>query len=128
MKKLRVILCLVFYASMSLLVPTNLLGDSYTHETVHIKADYQGHGQVDRSNSLYVYEFIIRELGSIELEYNGLDSPDIYIVDSNGQIITWVQTNAYSSTEHLSVPTNPGKYAIIICSDNYYGEGVFTVN
>lgn len=113
---------------MSLLVPTNLLGDSYTHETVHIKADYQGHGQIDRSISLYVYAFIIRELGSIELEYNGLDSPDIYIVDSNGQIITWVQTNAYSSTEHLSVPTNPGKYAIIICSDKYYGEGVFTVN
>lgn len=83
---------------------------------------------VDRSISLYTIEaFIFPATGIVEVNLSDIGMAEVYVVDSNNQIVDYDSVNTViPSTVYLST-NGPGTYCLIIISDNCYAEGYFTI-
>ena len=101
--------------------------DSETHEIVHIKVSSQGRGEVDRGIFQNGNAWYSSDMSIIQVEYDGIESPNIYVLAPNGTIWGTESTCGSSAIISIQAPTLPGLYALVIMADNYYGEGYFTV-
>lgn len=124
MKKLFFILLSVLFSAI---LQSSIYSDSGTHETVVIKGSYQGEGGVERGLFVNVDVTILWDIDQIEVSYDGITSPCIYVVDSYGNIVSCIAIQSSSSIEYIPTPTAKGIYRIVIWSNQYYGEGTFTV-
>ena len=101
--------------------------DSETHEVIHVKASSQSRGEVDRGNFQNVNAWYSSDMSVIQVEYDGIESPNIYVLAPNGTIFSADSTYGSSAIISIQAPTLPGIYALVIMADNYYGEGYFAV-
>ena len=84
--------------------------------------------KVERSLPAYVEAVIDYDMQIIEMTCYGLSQAEVYIVDSLGQIFSTRTINSDTDPSVvLEAPTAPGTYWLVIMSDNYYGEGEFSV-
>ena len=101
--------------------------DSETHEVIHVKASSLSRGEVDRGNFQNVNAWYSSDMSVIQVEYDGIESPNIYVLAPNGTILGTESTCGSSAIISIQAPTLPGLYALVIMADNYYGEGYFAV-
>lgn len=122
-KLLSFAICMMFCTGV---MATNLQ-NSETHEFVHIKASSQNRGEVDRGNFQNVSTWYSSDMNVIQVKYDGIESPNIYVIAPNGAIFSAESTYGSSAIISIQAPTRSGIYALVIMADNYYGEGYFTV-
>lgn len=81
-----------------------------------------------RDISSNVKAYINYDTGMLELECYGIGDADIYIVDSKDQVVDQMTMFDGTSIAFLPVPEIAGDYVLVIWSEKYYGEGVFTIS
>lgn len=64
---------------------------------------------------------------TIEVEHSGIGSPVVYILDINGNILSYNQSNSISNNITISLPQTEGTYNVLIQSQVYSGIGVFYI-
>lgn len=108
-------------------MPNRLSDDAKSRIETVIKI-VTGGLDVDRSISLYTIEaFIFPATGIVEVNLSDIGMAEVYVVDSNNQIVDYDSVNTdIPSTVYLST-NGPGTYCLIIISDNCYAEGYFTI-
>lgn len=108
-------------------MPNRLSDDAKSRIETVIKI-VTGGLDVDRSISLYTIEaFIFPATGIVEVNLSDIGMAEVYVVDSNNQIVDYDSVNTViPSTVYLST-NGPGTYCLIIISDNCYAEGYFTI-
>ena len=83
--------------------------------------------EIMRDISSSVKAYINHDAGMLELECYGIGDADVYIIDSNNQVIDQIILFDGTPTAFLPIPEEPGNYVLVIWSDKYYGEGEFIV-
>lgn len=82
----------------------------------------------EKERSLKIIECYLNRLeNTIEVEYSGIGTPVVYILDINGNILSYHQSNCISNNITISLPQTEGTYNVIIQSQVYYGIGVFYI-
>ena len=82
----------------------------------------------EKERSLKIVECYLNRLeNTIEVEYSGIGTPVVYILDINGNILSYHQSNCLSNNITISLPQTEGTYNVIIQSQIYYGIGVFYI-
>lgn len=65
---------------------------------------------------------------TVEVNIGSLESANVYIVNSNQQIVDYLFIDSNNGTNVIELQTNgPGDYLLIIESDDFYAEGMFTI-
>jgi hypothetical protein len=85
------------------------------------------HTDIMRDISYNVSAYINYDSDLLELECYGIGDADIYIVDSNNQVIDQIIVFDGTPTSYIPVPEEHGNYVLVIWSEKYYGEGFFTI-
>ena len=85
------------------------------------------HTEIMRDISINVRVFADYTSRILELESYGIGDFDVYIVDSKNQIVDQMTLCDDISTCLIPMPEVSGNYVLVIWSDKYYGEGVFTI-
>lgn len=108
-------------------MPNRLSDDAKSRIETVIKI-VTGGLDVDRSISFYTIEaFVFPATGIVEVNLSDIGMAEVYVVDSNNQIVDYDSVNTdIPSTVYLST-NGPGTYYLIIISDNCYAEGYFTI-
>lgn len=108
-------------------MPNRLSDDAKSRIETVIKI-VTGGLDVDRSISFYTIEaFVFPATGIVEVNLSDIGMAEVYVVDSNNQIVDYDSVNTdIPSTVYLST-NGPGTYCLIIISDNCYAEGYFTI-
>ena len=97
-----------------------------TSKEIHIVRSTQ-HTEIMRDISTNVRAYADYNSGILELECYGIGDFDIYIVDSNNQIVDQMTVFDGMSSCLIPMPEVLGNYLLVIWSDKYYGEGIFTI-
>lgn len=71
--------------------------------------------------------YLSRSENTIEVEHSGIGSPVVYILDINGNILSYNQSNSISNNITISLPRTEGTYNVLIQSQVYSGIGVFYI-
>ena len=71
--------------------------------------------------------YLSRSEKTIEVEYSGIGTPVVYILDINGNILSYHQSNSISNNITISLPQTEGTYNVLIQSQVYSGIGVFYI-
>jgi len=71
--------------------------------------------------------YLSRSENTIEVEHSGIGSPVVYILDINGNILSYNQSNSISNNITISLPQTEGTYNVLIQSQVYSGIGVFYI-
>ena len=122
MKRFLTILTMMFI-SITLLADNDKPKDS--RKEIYIVNSTQCN-KIMRDISPSVNAYINYGSGVLELECYGI--ADVYIVDSNNQVVDQIILLDGSPTTFLPMPEEPGNYVLVIWSDKYYGEGEFIAN
>jgi len=85
------------------------------------------HTEIMRDISYNVRAYINYDSELLELECYGIGDADIYIVDSNNQVIDQIIVFDGTPTSYIPMPEEHGNYVLVIWSEKYYGEGFFTI-
>ena len=85
------------------------------------------HTEIMRDISINVRVFADYTSGILELECYGIGDFDVYIVDSKNQIVDQMTVCDVMSQCFILMPAVSGNYVLVIWSDKYYGEGIFTI-
>lgn len=85
------------------------------------------HTDIMRDISYNVSAYINYDSGVLELECYGIGDADVYIVDSVNQVVDQMIVLDGTSTAFIPVPEVAGNYVLVIWSEKYYGEGIFTI-
>lgn len=83
--------------------------------------------EIMRDISYNVRAYINYDSELLELECYGIGDADIYIVDSKDQVVDQMTMFDGTSIAFIPVPEVAGNYVLVIWSEEYYGEGMFTV-
>lgn len=97
-----------------------------TRKEIYIVGEKQ-HTDIMRDISYNVSAYINYDSGVLELECCGIGDADVYIVNSVNQVVYQMLVLDGTSTAFIPVPTVAGNYVLVIWSEKYYGEGMFTV-
>lgn len=100
--------------------------DVVLKELIVIVKEHQTTTDVDRTIGFEPNAYLLRDMNLLEI--NNACSSTIFIVNSSNQIVDQFSVSGFNSVEYLPAPTTAGVYTLVIWSDTYYGEGVFTVN
>ena len=67
------------------------------------------------------------EIKPIMVELHYIENANIYILDRRNNIVN--ETIAFDGNETLSLPApnERGNYTLVIVNQNYYGEGLFSI-
>lgn len=84
------------------------------------------HTDIMRDISYNVSAYINYDSDLLELECYGVGDAEVYIVDSENQVVDQMTVLDGTSIVYIPVPTVAGNYVLVIWSDKYYGEGFFT--
>lgn len=72
--------------------------------------------------------YLFRDSQTIVVSVGSIESANVYIVNSNQQIVDYQFTDSNNGTNVIELQTNgPGDYLLIIESDDFYAEGMFTI-
>ncbi len=85
------------------------------------------HTDIMRDISYNVRAYINYDSDLLELKCYGIGDADIYIVDSKDQVVDQMTMFDGTSIAFIPVPEVAGNYVLVIWSEEYYGEGMFTV-
>ena len=84
-------------------------------------------GGIDRTMMPFVNATLYPELSTIMVELHYIENANIYILDRCNNIVN--ETIAFDGNETLSLPApnERGNYTLVIVNQNYYGEGLFSI-
>jgi hypothetical protein len=82
---------------------------------------------IERSLDQYVDAYLNLNSNTIEIDFSGLEDGEIYVVDSNNNIIESIIVTLGMTSAILSAPVENGYYYLIVSCSNFYGEGVFKI-
>lgn len=85
-------------------------------------------GDRDRSGFFNVEAYLCLNDGVIEISAIGIGEADIYIVDANSRTIFCSVLTEDMMLSSVPIPNLAGNYTLVIWSDCYYGESMFTIN
>lgn len=71
--------------------------------------------------------YLSRSDNTVEVEYYGIGAPIVYILDANGNILSYNPANGTSGNIIINLPQEQGVYTVLIQSQTYCGEGVFYI-
>lgn len=71
--------------------------------------------------------YLSRTENTIRVEYSGIGIPVVYILDVNGNILSYNLTNGISGNIIINLPQAQGIYTVLIQSQVYCGEGIFYI-
>ena len=71
--------------------------------------------------------YLSRSENTISVEYSGIGIPLVYILDINGNILSYHQSNSITNNITVSLPHTEGTYNVLIQSQVYSGIGVFNI-
>lgn len=74
-----------------------------------------------------IYAYLNLSTGFVEVEYYGINDLEIYIMDSEYNIVQNEGSSPGSTSIYLTIPETSGIYTIIISSSEFYGEGYFVI-
>lgn len=74
-----------------------------------------------------IYAYLNLSTGFVEVEYYGINNLEIYIMDSEYNIVQNEGSSPGSTSIYLTIPETSGIYTIIISSSEFYGEGYFVI-
>lgn len=94
-------------------------------KTIVINKNAHGSATVDRSIFSDVKAFLCEETHAVEIDFFEVSKGDIYIMDSNGEIVAY--DTITSSHQILDAPMHKGNYCLIIDSPSLYAEGLFYI-
>lgn len=83
--------------------------------------------KIMRDLSSSVNAYINYETGFLELECYGVGDANVYVVDSNNQTVEQMIVFDGTHAAFIPMPEESGNYVLVIWSNNYYGEGIFTI-
>ena len=125
MKKALSIILAVFCIS---LIHTYADNDKSNQCTVQIEVKkYLWQQGIERSLDQYVDAYLNLNSNTIEIDFSGLEDGEIYVVDSNNNIIESIIVTLGMTSSILSAPVEKGYYYLIVSCSNFYGEGVFKI-
>ena len=80
----------------------------------------------DRS-LMYVECLYDKSTNVLEIEYSGIETPVVYVIDANENIV-WLQSSERMSNKLIvNLPPIQGTYRLIIQSRVYCGEGILHI-
>lgn len=127
MKKVLSIILTVFCISISSLY-TYADNDNSNQCTVQIDVKkYPWQQGIERSLDQYVDAYLYSHSNTIQINFSGLEDGEIYVVDSNNNIIESIIVTLGMTSAILSAPVEKGYYYLIVSCSNFYGEGVFKI-
>ena len=108
-------------------MPNRLSDDAKSRIETVIKI-VTGGLDVDRSINFYTIEaFVFPATGIVEVNLSNIGMAEVYVVDSNNQIVDYDSVNTdISSSVYLST-NGSGNYYVIIASATHYAEGAFAI-
>ena len=118
----------LFFALFILIGVSSFANNDDKNKTkVTIRTEIVGNigDDIDRSISGIVTVYMDQIF--LEINYFGVGDPEVYLVNSSNQIVDQFSLSNNNSVEYLPLPSTPGRYSIIICSDTFYGEGYFVI-
>lgn len=125
MKKALSIILAVFCIS---LLHTYADNDKSNQCTVQIEVKkYLWQQGIERSLDQYVDAYLNLNSNTIEIDFSGLEDGEIYVIDSNNNIIESIIVTLGMTSAILSAPVENGYYYLIVSCSNFYGEGVFKI-
>ena len=125
MKKVLSIILAIFCIS---LLHTYADNDNSNQCTVQIDVKkYPWQQGIERSMDQYVDAYLYLHSNTIEINFSGLGDGEIYVVDSNNNIIESIIVTLGMTSAILSSPVEKGYYYLIFSCSNFYGEGVFEI-
>lgn len=83
--------------------------------------------EIMRDISSSVKAYINYDAEVLEIECYGIGNADIYIVNSNNQVVDQMTVFDGTSIAYIPVPEVDGNYVLVIWAETYYGEGEFIV-
>ena len=97
-----------------------------TRKEIYIVGEKQ-HTDIMRDISYNVSAYINYDSDLLELKCYGVGDAEVYIVDSENQVVDQMTVLDGTSTAFIPVPEVAGNYVLVIWSEKYCGEGMFTV-
>lgn len=97
-----------------------------SRKEIYIVRELQNN-EIMRDISSTVNAYINYDLSILELECYGIGDADVFVVDSNNQIVEQIIVFEGIHTAFIPLPEKYGNYVLVIWSDNYYGEGTFQI-
>ena len=82
--------------------------------------------RLERSLGSDIKAYVCEDTGTIEVELYEVRQADICIIDSKDNTVDYCTTNGQQFVM-LDMPDTPGTYLLVICSEELYAEGIFTV-
>lgn len=114
--------CLFFYYDAY----SKSSGNRKVIKTIVINKNAHGSATVDRSFFSDIKAYLCEETHTIEIDFFDVCEGDIYIIDSNSEIVAY--DTITSSHQVLDVSIYKGNYSLIIDSPTLYAEGLFCVD
>lgn len=122
-KYLLIALCLICGLCVS--SADNIVGVEKIYVSIYDDIDQKD--QYHRSLPL-IEAYLFRDSQTIVVSVGSIESANVYIVNSNQQIVDYQFTDSNNGTNVIELQTNgPGDYLLIIESDDFYAEGMFTI-
>lgn len=82
----------------------------------------------EKERSLKIIECYLNRLeNTIEVEYSGIGTPIVYILDASDNILSYNPANGISGSIIINLPQAEGIYTVLIQSPVYCGEGIFYI-
>ena len=126
MKKLLLILMFVAISQHSYSLTFQQTEDP---EKEKIELLEEPNSEPNRDRSLIHIECFLNKLtNALEIEYYGLETPVVYVLDVNNNVIIFKSTEGMSGFININCPAEEGCYRLIIQSEGYYGEGVVIIH
>lgn len=130
MKKLLMLLVTALCPYIHMAAETLQSSDSDTKEIdlEKITLNPGSGGQSIPRSMYYLKAYYYANSSSVEIIHEGLESADIYIIDSSNYVVS--RLSVYSSDysiDTLDAPLNKGTYTLIIDSRSVYAYGTFLV-
>ena len=128
MKKLSLVFLLLLTFQFSVIYAFEVKKyDDDGKEYVKIEIE-KGNESSNRERSLeYIECYIDGTAGVIELFYDNIGSPEVYIYDFNYNIVDYTKSEYVSDKLILTLPSFAGCYYIVIKSNLCIGQGQFII-
>ena len=125
MKKLLLFLILVTISQYSYSFST---GQNEDPEKEKIDLIERPTSEPNKDRSLMYVECLYdKSRNVLEIEYSGIETPIVYVIDANENIV-WLQSSERMSNKLIvNLPPIQGTYRLIIQSRVYCGEGILHI-
>ena len=82
----------------------------------------------NRVRSLFYVEcFLDKTSNILEIEFDGIGQPVVYVLDQCNNIVCFTYADRLSNYVCINLPRGAGYYRLIIQSPEYYGEGAINL-